>query len=229
MRRSAKLIDVSVQPPPRRTQIVDAAISILERGGVEALNMRALAAELNMGPMSLYYYVPNKSALLALVVDETGQRIAWPEYAGSVRDRLITQVLDIHQRLSAISWMGALLRSNGTCCVPPAVLTESFIGIATESGVSATEAYGVWRACWAVVSSELRWSEVDPSALDTMNLPSEATSAAAPTVVESVPMWAQFGPTFALQTHVAALVDSAFSADLPKDGGIGLADGQSTP
>ncbi|MEP9390779.1 TetR/AcrR family transcriptional regulator [Gordonia sp. VNK1] len=219
---------MSVQPPPRRTQIVDAAISILERGGVEALNMRALAAELNMGPMSLYYYVPNKPALLALVVDETGQRIAWPEYSGPVRDRLITQVLDIHQRFSAISWMGALLRSNGTCGAPPAVLTDSFIAIATESGVSATEAYGIWRACWAVVSSELRWRDIDPSALDTTNLPSDASSGAT-AVVAPVPLWAQFGPTFALKTHVAALVDSAFSTDLTQGGGIDLANEQSAP
>ncbi|MEP9415098.1 TetR/AcrR family transcriptional regulator [Gordonia sp. VNQ95] len=220
---------MSVQQPPRRTQIVDAAISILERGGVEALNMRALAAELNMGPMSLYYYVPNKSALLSMVVDETGQRIVWPEYTGSIRDRLVAQVLDIHQRLSEISWMGALLRTSGTNGAPPSVLTESFIASATESGASVTDAYGVWRACWAVVSSELRWSDVDPSAQVATNLASDTTAGAAAAVVTSVPIWAQFGPTFALTTHIAALVDSAFSIRDRERGGAGAADASSAP
>ncbi|MGV9669271.1 TetR/AcrR family transcriptional regulator [Gordonia sp. NPDC003504] len=73
--RSAKLVVVSAHLSPRRTEIVDAAIRILERDGVDALSMRALASDLGVGPMTLYYYVPNKAALLSLVVAETGNRI----------------------------------------------------------------------------------------------------------------------------------------------------------
>jgi len=47
-----------------RERIVDAAVALVERHGETALSMRAVAAELNVAPMSLYNHVPNKAALL---------------------------------------------------------------------------------------------------------------------------------------------------------------------
>ncbi|ANZ42517.1 hypothetical protein BBK82_05910 [Lentzea guizhouensis] len=54
-----------------RTRIVDAAVRLIEREGVEAVSMRRLAAELGAGTMSLYNHVPNK----ALLVDLAAERI----------------------------------------------------------------------------------------------------------------------------------------------------------
>src|SRR4051794_6454558 len=47
--------------------IVDAALSIIRRDGVDGLSMRALSRELGMSPMAAYYYVANKEELLDLV------------------------------------------------------------------------------------------------------------------------------------------------------------------
>ncbi|WCB38592.1 TetR/AcrR family transcriptional regulator [Gordonia polyisoprenivorans] len=66
----------------RRQHIVDVAIRILNDGGVDALNMRHLAAELHLRPMAVYYYVPNKSALLTMVLGEVVQRVVWSRYSG---------------------------------------------------------------------------------------------------------------------------------------------------
>ncbi|HEY2207419.1 MAG TPA: TetR/AcrR family transcriptional regulator [Pseudonocardia sp.] len=52
-----------------RDRIVRAAVDIIERDGAEAVSMRRLAAELNVGTMSLYNHVPNKAALLDGVAD----------------------------------------------------------------------------------------------------------------------------------------------------------------
>ncbi|THV26999.1 TetR/AcrR family transcriptional regulator [Glycomyces paridis] len=58
-------------PKPRLTveQIVTAAIALADRDGLGALNMRNVAAELDVGTMSLYRYVPGKGELLDLMVD----------------------------------------------------------------------------------------------------------------------------------------------------------------
>lgn len=58
-------------PRPSLTldQIVTTAISIADAEGFDALSMRALAAELGMGTMSLYRYVPSKTELLHLMLD----------------------------------------------------------------------------------------------------------------------------------------------------------------
>jgi len=56
-------------PTLTREQIVTAAMKLVDRDGLQALSMRKLAAELGVGTMSLYYHVPDKSALYDLILD----------------------------------------------------------------------------------------------------------------------------------------------------------------
>jgi len=49
------------------TAVVDAAMQIIRRSGVDSLTMRALSRELGMSPMAAYYYVANKDELLDLL------------------------------------------------------------------------------------------------------------------------------------------------------------------
>jgi AcrR family transcriptional regulator len=56
-------------PVLTRAQIVAAAIALVDRDGLAALSMRRLAAELGVGPMTLYYHVPDKAGLEDLIFD----------------------------------------------------------------------------------------------------------------------------------------------------------------
>ena len=51
--------------PPRtdRSQILDAALALLDEEGTDALTMRALGARLGVDPMTIYRYVPSQAAL----------------------------------------------------------------------------------------------------------------------------------------------------------------------
>lgn len=51
-------------------RIVDMAVALADREGIGALSMRKVAAELGVGTMSLYRYVPGKGELLDLMLDE---------------------------------------------------------------------------------------------------------------------------------------------------------------
>ncbi|MFR9726813.1 TetR/AcrR family transcriptional regulator [Streptomyces sp. MS19] len=58
-------------PRPALTldRIVTAAVALADRDGIAALSMRNVAAELGVGTMSLYRYVPGKAELLDLMLD----------------------------------------------------------------------------------------------------------------------------------------------------------------
>ena len=56
-------------PVLTRERIVAAAIGLVDRDGLDALSMRGLAGELGVGPMTLYYHVPDRAALDDLIFD----------------------------------------------------------------------------------------------------------------------------------------------------------------
>lgn len=73
--------------PLTEAGIYTAALRLVDAGGVDALSMRKLAAELGANPMSLYHHVENKESLLrgvaALVGAEfhapAAEALPWPE------------------------------------------------------------------------------------------------------------------------------------------------------
>ena len=67
-------------PKPRhsRTAIADVAVRIADAEGIDAVTMRRIAAELGVGTMSLYNYVPTKDHLVQLMIDQTAGEYTYP-------------------------------------------------------------------------------------------------------------------------------------------------------
>jgi len=57
------------RPPLSRERVLETAVALADRHGIEWLSMRKLADELGVAAMSLYYYVPNKDRLIDGMVD----------------------------------------------------------------------------------------------------------------------------------------------------------------
>jgi AcrR family transcriptional regulator len=74
-----------------RERIIDAAVQLIEREGVDAVSMRRVATELGSAPMSLYNHVPSKAALLDGVVEQVAAGIARPEPTASWEDDVRAQ------------------------------------------------------------------------------------------------------------------------------------------
>jgi AcrR family transcriptional regulator len=55
--------------PLQRELIVSTALAIVDRDGLKSLSMRRLGDELGVDPMAVYYYLPNKQALLDAIVE----------------------------------------------------------------------------------------------------------------------------------------------------------------
>jgi AcrR family transcriptional regulator len=60
---------VAGRQPLSRRRVLEEAVRLVDREGLEALTMRKLGAELGVEAMSLYNHVPNKSALLDGMVE----------------------------------------------------------------------------------------------------------------------------------------------------------------
>lgn len=73
---------VKIMPRPRSLtvdQIASAALQIVDRAGLAALSMRAVAHDLGVGTMSLYRYVADREALEVLVVDRMLDDVGLPQ------------------------------------------------------------------------------------------------------------------------------------------------------
>lgn len=88
-------------PRPSLTleQIIAAGIAIADADGLEALSMRRIATELEVGTMSLYRYVPTKADLLNLMLDQ----VAGAETANLVHDQ------GWREALRSSAWLGRKL------------------------------------------------------------------------------------------------------------------------
>ena len=111
-----------------REQVVDAAAQAVEEGRYEQMTIRSLAADLGVGPMSLYRHVRNKDDLLVEVTDRQlaeawkplARRNNWQgwiaEAAERLRELLVSQPGALHVYLrrpvvtpAAIDRMNAML------------------------------------------------------------------------------------------------------------------------
>lgn len=80
--------DRPAKTPLSQEIIVETALRLVDREGVDAVTMRRVALELDTGPASLYVYVRNRRHLLDLVLDRVMAEIAVPR-EGSWSERLI--------------------------------------------------------------------------------------------------------------------------------------------
>ncbi len=74
-----------------RDRVLQQALALVDRVGIEGLTMRALAGELGVVPMALYKHVANKDQLLGALVDLVFEEVAFQavstDWTTAMRDR----------------------------------------------------------------------------------------------------------------------------------------------
>jgi AcrR family transcriptional regulator len=94
-------------------EICTTALRLVEEGGVEALSMRKLAAELRVNPMSLYHHVENKEALIKILCTTADQRIKLPADDGSPwQEQLRRLAIAYHEHTRTHSNLWAYLHQH---------------------------------------------------------------------------------------------------------------------
>ena len=96
--------------PLTEGEIVEAALRLIKRSGVEGLSMRRLSKELDRSHMAMYYWVPDKAALLDLVAAAALRGIPVPEDgARGWETRLRELISSIDEQLRATPGIGGIL------------------------------------------------------------------------------------------------------------------------
>jgi AcrR family transcriptional regulator len=99
------------KPRYTREQIADAALRIADADGFDAVTMKRIAAELGAATMTLYYYVRNKTDIVALMQDAILADILVPDgdLRGAWRDAITAIARRTRDVLMAHPWSLASL------------------------------------------------------------------------------------------------------------------------
>ncbi len=86
--------------PLSAMRIVEAALTLVDRDGLEQLSMRKLGSELGVEAMALYHYFSSKEALLDAVVERVVAEMEPPPAEGGTWEERFRAVLRSYRRLA---------------------------------------------------------------------------------------------------------------------------------
>jgi AcrR family transcriptional regulator len=135
--------------PLSRERVLQTAVELAARDGIESLTMRKLAEELGAGAMSLYHYVPNKEDLLDGMVDIVFGEIELPSTDDDWRAALRRRAIATREVLNRHRWAVGLMESRATPGPASFRLHDAVLGCLREGGFSielTIQAYSVMDA-----------------------------------------------------------------------------------
>ncbi len=143
--------------PLTRARILDAAIEILDRDGLDALSMRKLGAAVGVEAMSLYNHVPSKGALLdgiheriLLSLESTAAR-TWQSF---VRH----QALELHRALLAHPNAIPLFATRPAATPAAIERLDHYLGVLLRAGFNATQALSIVQLVAQLVVGHAMWT-----------------------------------------------------------------------
>jgi AcrR family transcriptional regulator len=103
---------MSARPALTRDRIVEAAVTVADRGGLGAVSMRSVGREVGAEAMSLYHHLRGKEELLDALADWAFSRIRLPRPDQPWRVAMRTRAASARAVLFAHPWALGLLESR---------------------------------------------------------------------------------------------------------------------
>ena len=122
--------------PLSKERVLETAVALAQREGLESLTMRRLADELGAGAMTLYHYVPNKEELLDGMVDVVFGEIELPTTDVDWKTALRRRALSTREALNRHRWAVGLMESRATPGPASLRLHDAVLGCLREAGFS---------------------------------------------------------------------------------------------
>ena len=122
--------------PLSRERVLQTAVELAARDGIESLTMRKLADELGAGAMSLYHYVPNKEELLDGMVDIVFGEIELPSTDVDWKTAMRRRAISTREVLNRHRWAVGLMESRATPGPASFRLHDAVLGCLREGGFS---------------------------------------------------------------------------------------------
>ncbi len=134
MKRSE--LGTATHVPLTKERVLQAAVELAAREGIESLTMRKLADELGAGAMSLYHYVPNKEELLDGMVDIVFGEIEPPSTEVDWKTAMRQRAVSTREVLNRHRWAVGLMESRTTPGPASLRLHNAVLGCLREGGFS---------------------------------------------------------------------------------------------
>ena len=128
--------ETSQRVPLGRERVLQAAVALAERHGIESLTMRKLAADLGVGAMTLYHYVPNKVELLDGMIDIVFAQIELPTTDVDWKTAMRRRAHSTREVLNRHRWAVGLMESRLTPGPASLRLHDAVLGCLREAGFS---------------------------------------------------------------------------------------------
>ncbi len=98
--------------PLSRERVLDAAIKLADRGGLESLTMRRLGQELGVEGMALYYHFANKDEVIDGMVDLVFSEIDLPAAGADWKTAMRQRAQSLRETLLRHRWALGLMESR---------------------------------------------------------------------------------------------------------------------
>jgi AcrR family transcriptional regulator len=132
-------------------EIAAAALGIVDDAGVGALSMRALAAALGTGPMTVYNYVPDKEGLEALVVNTVVAEVRIPEPTADWIDDVYAVAEAMWRGIRAHPRAIPLVLTRRTSSTTDFAVADALIAALDRGGLSDSDRLAAFHAVFALV------------------------------------------------------------------------------
>lgn len=186
-------------PRPRSftpSGIAAAALTVIDREGLDALTMRSVASALGLGTMSLYRYVEGREALESLVVDTVMRGIELPAPSSSAKwtTRVMGLMTRVREAVVQHPAVAPLLLTRRHSTTGTLAWAEALLGLLTEGGFDGTARVIAFRALVSYVFGAVQLTHLG-------SLSGEGTAALAELDVATYPLLRETARRAQRMTH----------------------------
>jgi AcrR family transcriptional regulator len=140
------------------SMILDAAIQLLDRDGIEALSMRRLGAALGVEAMSLYNHVPSKAALLDGIHERIMLMLELPAHARSWQAFVRHQAHALHRALLAHPHAIQLFATRPAATPAEFERLHRYLEVLLRAGFTGTQALSIVQLVAQLVVGHAMWT-----------------------------------------------------------------------
>lgn len=144
--------------PLTRDAILDAAIALLDRHGMDALSMRRLGAALGVEAMSLYNHIPNKAALLDGIHERILRSLEPPAHARSWQAFARHQANALHRALLAHPNAIPLFATRPAATPAAMEQLERYLEVLIHAGFAPLDALSIIQLVAQLVVGHAMWT-----------------------------------------------------------------------
>ncbi|MFJ3820653.1 TetR/AcrR family transcriptional regulator [Streptomyces nodosus] len=135
--------------------IATAGRKLIEREGLEALTMRAVAAELDTAAASLYRHIADRDALLLAILEQIAAGLPVEVPGRTPKRRLYNRLVAAHDYMAAHVWVLHILIRGELVAENAFAFSDACLSDFLAAGLTPRRASTAFRACWHLTIGEL--------------------------------------------------------------------------